>query len=141
VGVSGTLTGNGTITANGPTVASSLITVDGTLAPEGTLRLNSFLSLSLSATTVCNVTPDGADMIDVMRQAKLRGRLSVTMKGTFLPSGTTRFLLVHVEGGIDPIQARFTSESIKYPVGHFFEPRLTYDYVNNNVYLDLDFTQ
>jgi T5SS/PEP-CTERM-associated repeat protein len=131
---SGTVTGNGTIKTIGGTMQT---VVHGTLAPSGTLTLYSELQLNSTATTVCNVTPSGADNIQVRQQspipgdAFLGGRLSVTMTGTFTP-GTT-FTLLHAEGGLN--QTIFDSKSIKYPTGQGFTPAITYD--TNNVYLFL----
>jgi hypothetical protein len=141
VGVSGTLTGNGTITPNGPNYFARLVSVNGTLAPSKILNLNSHLFLGGTATTLCTVTPTAADRAEVLLTARLNGRLSVIMDGTFSPSGTTRFTLLHAAGGILTDAREFSSVSIKYPTDQGFEPKITYDYVGNNVYLDLLFSQ
>lgn len=140
VGISGTLTGDGTITANGTNYLNMLMAVKGTLAPSSELKLVSNVALDLNSTTVCNVTPEQTDIANVALQATLGGHLLVIMDGTFLPTGMTRFTLLHADGSLYPNQF-FQSISIKYPVGQGFEPKITYDFVGKNVFLDLIFTQ
>jgi T5SS/PEP-CTERM-associated repeat protein len=143
VGISGTLAGNGTMIAMGTqNFPAWLVQVRGTLAPNGTFTIDGHLALDNDrAGTVCNVTPSGADMVEVSKQAFLGGRLSVTMNGTFLPYGTRRFTLLHANEGIGDIApgvpSRFGSVSIKYPVDQGFEPQISYD--SKDVYLDLVF--
>jgi hypothetical protein len=132
---SGTLTGNGTFNVtNGGT------TLEGTLAPSGgTLSLGSDMTLSLSAATECNVTPQDVGttpQINVSGTASLNGRLSVTMTGTFT-CGTTRYTLLHSQG---TLSGTFVNGvSIKYPTDQGFVPHITYDYDNGHIYLDLVF--
>ncbi len=133
VGLSGTLAGNGTLTMNGPTIGSSRALVRGTVAPTGTLRINGSLGLFSPATTVCNVTPEAADRVDVAFSAMLAGRLMVIMKGAFTPA-TTRYTLLHADG---VRELTFQSVSIQTPPNACFTPQITYD--GNNVYLDLVF--
>ena len=130
VGSSGTLTGNGTIKTS--VSVSPITAVRGTLVPTGTLTIEGILGLLSGATTVCDVTPQGADMVHVLGgSAALDGRLSVTMTGTFTPG--TQFILLHADGG------RFGTflggVSIKYSPDPRFTPVITYD--ANNVYLNL----
>jgi hypothetical protein len=135
---SGTLTGNGTVS----TTTTSGTTIEGTLEPSGTPP-NATLSISgtgglllhSGATTLCNVVPSGADNVQVSATAALDGRLSVTMTGTFT-CGTTRYALLHAGS---TLTGSFSSVSITYPTNQGFTPQITYDYVGNNVYLDLVF--
>jgi hypothetical protein len=53
------------------------------------------------------------------------------MTGTFTPG--TRFTLLHAAGGLGTTQ--FSSQSIQYPTGQGFTPKITYD--ANDVYLCL----
>jgi T5SS/PEP-CTERM-associated repeat protein len=137
VGVSGTVTGNGSLTLQGAGQAR-LMNAKGTLAPTGTLTINGNLLLQSTATTLCNVTPQAADRVDVLGlgagNVTLRGHLYVTMTGTFTPT-VTRYTLLHAQTALT---LTFDSVSINYKPG-FFTPHITYD--ANNVYLDLDFTQ
>lgn len=148
VGLSGTLTGNGTVELLGPGRLARTMTVLGTLTPSGTLTIQGNLTLISKATTMCNVTPQAWDRIElsaaIQQQqvadggyAHLDGRLTVIMTGDF-SSGPTRFTLLHAESAIDP-NTKFQSESIKFPTNQGFKPKITYDYVGNNVYLDLVF--
>jgi len=145
VGLSGTLTGNGLLILSGSIPGSDTAVVLGTLAPGGTLRIAGNLRLELSATTVCSVTPQASDNVQVVQQwgnrtdggwghATLDGKLSVTMTGDFTPG--TSFTLVHADAGRS---GTFHSYSIKYnpvPGGQCFTPTVTYD--ANNVYLYLE---
>ncbi len=90
-----------------------------------------------NATTMFNVTPTGADSLDVSGELTLLdGRLSVIMSGDFT-SGPTRYILLHSAG---PLTGTFSNGvSIKYPTDQGFTPVINYDYVANNVYLDLVF--
>jgi len=126
---SGTLTGNGTVsTTNGTTI-------DGTLEPNWTLTITGNLTFEGdNATMQCSVTPDNLGSIDadVSGGATLTGKVSVTMTGTFTPG--TRFTLLHAAGGRIN-DSKFSSQSIKFPTGQGFTPKITYD--ANNVYLCL----
>jgi len=144
VGLSGTLTGNGLFVVSGPTQSAETTSVLGTLAPAGTLTIAGSLALDTRATTVCSVTPQGSDNVQVVQQygnrsdggwghATLHGRLSVTMTGDF-SSAPTRFLLLHADAGLN--ESKFDSKSIKYPTDQGWAPSITYDYDGGNVYLD-----
>ena len=144
VGLSGTVTGDGLFVLSGPTQSSETASVLGTLAPAGTLTIAGNLALDTRATTVCSVTPQGSDNVQVVQQygnrsdggwghATLHGRLSVTMTGDF-SSAPTRFLLLHADAGLN--ETKFDSKSIKYPVGQGWAPYITYDYGGGNVNLD-----
>lgn len=130
VGISGTLAANGTIRLNGSTVASRIIVVSGTLAPSNNLKVDGELRLASDAATLSNVTPGDQSTVDVSGSAVLGGRLSVTMTGDF-SSAPTRFTLLHADGSRYGI---FFSESINYPTGEGWTPRITYG--ANDVYLD-----
>ena len=123
---SGTLTGNGTISTTNHT------TVDGTLAPNWTLTIGGHLGLNPSATMQCSVTPQNLNQVDVSASgtAGLDGRVSVTMTGTFTP-GTT-FTLLNADGGVF---GRFRSESINFPPGQNFTPKIIYDTHHVKLYL------
>jgi hypothetical protein len=138
VGASGTLTGNGTIINNANGSASRFTAVQGTLAPSGALTIVSDLGMITTTTTVCHVTPQAADNVQVLSGvasgiAQLDGRLSVTITGTFTPG--TQYTLLHADGGLDPNHNRFQSVSINYPPVPTYTPVITYD--ANNVYLYL----
>jgi len=146
VGPSGTLTGNGLIVVVGAGSTSRQVQVNGTLAPSGasgSLRFsfaqnsNSSLTLTHSATTECNVTPQDnptSPQISVSPgAASLDGRLSVTMTGDF-SSAPTRYTLLYAAGGRDPSHLFFSSVSFKYPTGLGWAPQITYD--GDYVYLD-----
>ena len=147
LGLSGTLTGNGFVEMLGPGRLARTMTVLGTLQPSGTLTVYGNITLISKATTLCNVTPQAWDSIELSAEipegnsdggfAILDGRLTVIMTGDFR-SGPTRFTLLHAQSGIDP-NTKFGSESIKYPTDQGFKPKITYDYVGNHVYLDLVF--
>lgn len=129
---SGTLAGNGTITTTNGT------TLDGTIAPSGRLTIGGNLTFASSAAAMqSNVVPASADNVVVSATASLNGRLAVTMTGTFT-GNIRRFTLLHA-GGV--LTGRFSNESINYPPNQGFIPKITYDYVGNNVYLDLVFNQ
>ncbi|MDQ6656347.1 MAG: hypothetical protein M3Y80_11100 [Verrucomicrobiota bacterium] len=130
VGLSGTLTGNGTLTMNGLTFYSRQAVIYGTLAPSGMFTINGNLGLASSATTLSNVTPQGADKVEVSGRAALAGRLQIIMTGTFTPG--TQFSLVHSGG---PRSNFFDSTSIKYEPDPSYQPTIIYD--ANNVYLYL----
>jgi hypothetical protein len=139
VGPSGTVTGNGTLT----TPTEPTVDVKGTLAPSGTLSIGgsvytSNLILENGAMTACNVTPQAADNVAISGTAALGGRLSVTMTGTF-PRNITRFTLLHSSRTLTGTFG--TGVSITYPPNEGFVPKITYDYVGNNVFLDLVFNQ
>jgi hypothetical protein len=55
------------------------------------------------------------------------------MTGTFTPG--TQFTLLHADTRINPDFPRFQHESINYPTGQGFTPKITYG--TNNVYLYL----
>ena len=129
---SGTLTGNATVTVNSP--STPVVTVDGTLAPSWTLTVNGNLTFAnLNATMQCNVTPDNLNSVDaeVSGAVALNGKLSVTMTGNFTPGA--RFTLLHATGGLGG--TRFSTQSITFPPGQNFTPKINYD--ANHVYLDL----
>ena len=142
VGLSGTLTGNGLFILGGPTQSSETTSVLGTLAPAGALTIAGNLALTSTATTMCNVTPQASDNVQVVQQyqgrtgggfwghATLGGRLSVIMTGTFTPA--TTFTLLHADAGR---LGTFTSISIAYSPVPTYTPVITYD--ANNVYLYL----
>jgi hypothetical protein len=143
VGLSGTLTGNGLFILGGPTSLSETTSVLGTLAPAGALTIAGNLALTSTATTMCNVTPQAWDSVQVVQQygnrtdggwghATVDGRLSVILTGTFTPA--TTFTLLHADAGR---LGTFHSSSIKYnPSAQCFTPIITYD--ANNVYLYLE---
>ena len=79
----------------------------------------------------CTVTPTSCDNVNVSGVAMLDGRFIVNMTGTFTPG--TRFTLLYAAGGLGT--TRFSSQSIQYPTGQGFTPKITYD--ANNVYLCL----
>lgn len=144
-GVSGgalTVGSGGAITATGQTFFSSLATVRGTLAAIGGLKIYGNLSLSSnngSAVTSCNVTPQGADEVDVSGTALLGGRLLVMLSGTFTrgPTCITRFTLLHT--GVGRTGTFSGGVSIQgIPPDAPFTPQINYD--GNNVYLDLVFS-
>jgi T5SS/PEP-CTERM-associated repeat protein len=125
---SGTLTGDSTVSTTSGT------TVDGTVSRTvGTLTIGGGLSLTSSATTQCNVTPQDLNTVDisVSGAATLTGRVSVTMTGTFTPC--TQFTLLHATGGV---LGTFQTQSINYPPGQGFLPVITYG--TNDVYLLLE---
>jgi hypothetical protein len=149
VGYSGTLGGDGSLTLTGSTSSTNNITahVFGTLTPGTangrTLTIEGNLALDGNANTVFNVFSlpfgQGHDEVHVLQttgggQARLGGRISVTMDGTFTPGGTP-FLLLHADAGLN--QTRFDSQSInqKQTTGPCFTPVIQYD--ANNVYLYL----
>ncbi len=137
---SGTFTGNGHITTSGGTTIHGT-RIDGTLSPSGSLSFYGDLTLTSTATTVSNVTPSGADNIEVhenspaLGTASLDGPLLVTMTGDF-SSAPTRFLLLHAEGGL--LNTNFHNVSIKYPTGHGWTPHITYDPPSDPHYVYLD---
>ena len=68
VGLSGTLTGNGLVAigpASGNTALSKTAEVFGTLAPTGALEIRGNLDLKDTANTVCHVTPQGGDNVQI----------------------------------------------------------------------------
>lgn len=123
---SGTLTGNGTISTTNAT------TIDGTLAPNWILTVGGHLGLNPSATMQCSVTPQNLNQVNVSVSgtAGLDGRVSVTMTGTFKP-GTT-FTLLNADGGVF---GRFSTESINFPPGQNFTPKIIYDTHHVKLYL------
>ncbi len=134
VGPSGTVTGNGTLQGTSDGSFIPLTFVKGTIEPKGgTLTIDSKLQLDPTATTVCNVSPSGADNVEVTRQALLEGRLMVTMTGDF-SSAPNRYTLLHADQGLS--ETTFRSESITYPTGQGWHPQVTYDSANGYVYLD-----
>ncbi len=129
---SGTITGNGTITTSAD-VGTHLTYIQGTLIPsDGTLTFTNNLELTIGATTICNVTPQSADNIQVGGYATLNGRVSVIMTGDF-SAAPTRYTLLHSDG---QLLSPFATESIKYPTDQGWTPHITYDLVGGNVYLD-----
>jgi hypothetical protein len=68
--------------------------------------------------------------VNISAVARLGGRLSIAMTGTFT-AGTT-YTLLHAGGGRNGM---FGSQSISYPTNQCFTPVITYD--ANNVYLYL----
>ena len=109
VGISGTLADQGgTVLMYGQ---APYAVVRGTLAPER-LRIDGYLSLTSTATTLSNVTPDGAGSVEVVHgSATLNGRLSVTMTGDF-SLAPTRFTLLHADYGLGNPHTTFGSVSI-----------------------------
>lgn len=130
---SGTLTGNSTVNVNS---GSGTATVEGTLSPNWTLTINGDLTFSSTASTSptmqCNVTPDNLNSVDaeVTKTATLTGRVSVTMTGTFTP-GTT-YTLLNADVGVS---GTFTMESINFPPGQNFTPKIEYDTHHVKLYL------
>lgn len=128
---SGTLTGNGAVTTTNGTT-----TIEGTLAPNWTLTINgdlTFVSVAgVTPTMQCNVTPANLNSVDaeVTGTATLTGRVSVTMTGTFT-SGTT-FTLLNADVGVF---GRFSIESINFPPGQNFTPKIQYDTHHVKLYL------
>jgi T5SS/PEP-CTERM-associated repeat protein len=133
---SGTLTGNSTVS----TTNTDGTTIEGTLKPNGTLTVGGNLRFNGTAPMMqCNVVPTSADNVQVSSgTALLTGRLSVTMTGNF-PSNITQFTLLHSSGTLTGTFG--TGVSITYPPNEGFTPQITYDYVGNNVFLDLVFNQ
>ncbi len=131
VHASGTITGNGTVTTTPLGLGTGLTYIQGTLIPSaGTLTFTHNLELTLQANTICNVTPESADNIEVGGNAILDGRLSVIMTGDFR-AAPSRYTLVHVGGTLNP---GFFSISFKYPTDEGWHPEITHD--DNNIYLD-----
>jgi hypothetical protein len=135
-GLSGTLTGNGTITTISDSTSGRTMDVSGTLAPTVTLAIFGTLLLENTATTTFSVTPQdvGNDFCDVSETATLNGRVSVTMTGAFTPG--TQFVLLHATDGRN---GTFSSQSIQFPTGEGFTPRINYD--GYHVYLYLEANQ
>jgi T5SS/PEP-CTERM-associated repeat protein len=125
---SGTLAGKGSV--------SGTTTIEGTLAPDWTLTITGdiiFLSIGNTPTMQCSVIPSNLGSIDagVSGAATLDGKVSVTMTGTFTPG--TQFTLLHAAGGLG--NTRFLTQSINFPTGQNFTPKINYD--ANHVYLYL----
>jgi T5SS/PEP-CTERM-associated repeat protein len=128
---SGTLTGNGTVNVGS---GSGTATVDGTVAPNWTLTITGNLTFSNTAASMqCNITPANLGSTDahVTGGARLNGRLSVTMTGTFTP-GTT-YILLKADGSLGNTQ--FFSDSITFPTGQNFTPEIIYDTNDVKLYL------
>lgn len=142
VGNSGTLTGNAVFAASDGSFGGRLLIVKGTLAPSKSLRIDANLNLSTPATTVCDVTPQDVNIVNlaVAGKAFIHGRLQVTMTGSGFAPGT-RFTLLHAGDGLNN-QPTFDSVSINYPMcptcAPMFTPVIQYDSVGGNVYLYLD---
>ena len=86
-----------------------------------------------NATTMFNVTPTGADSLDVSGELTLLdGRLSVIMSGDFT-SGPTRYILLHSAG---PLTGTFSNGvSIKYPTDQGFTPPESLTITMGNVFI------
>src|SRR5437773_11572716 len=83
-------------------------------------------------TMQCNVTPANLNSVDaeVTGRATLTGRVSVTMTGTFTP-GTT-YTLLNADVGVF---GTFSTESINFPPGQNFTPKIIYDTHHVKLYL------
>ncbi len=128
---------SGTLTGNAKVSTTSGTTVEGTLSPNWTLTIGGDLTFYGTATTMptmqCNVTPANLNSVDaeVTGRATLTGRVSVTMTGTFTP-GTT-YTLLNADVGVF---GTFPMESINFPPGQNFTPKIIYDTHHVKLYLE-----
>ena len=128
---------SGTLTGNAKVSTTSGTTVEGTLSPNWTLTIGGDLTFSGPAITVptmqCNVTPANLNSVDaeVTGRATLTGHVSVTMTGTFTP-GTT-YTLLNADVGVS---GTFSTQSINFPPGQNFTPKIIYDTHQVKLYLE-----
>jgi hypothetical protein len=143
VGISGTLTGNNIFAAGAGNFNGRLFLVNGTLAPSKSLRIDANLNLSPPATTVCDVTPQDVNIVNlaVAGTAILHGRLQVTMTGSGFTPGA-RFTLLHAGDGLFNQTTFDGGISITYRclpcISSLFTPVIQYDHAGGNVYLYLE---
>jgi len=124
---SGTLAGNGTFsTTNGTNV-------EGTVSPNWTLTINGDLTFaSSSALMQCNVTSANLNSVDaeVTGTARLNGKLSVTLNGTFTTPAVFHLLHAHT--------LLYTFSSYSFTYTGCLSPSIVYHYDTGYVDLHVD---